>query len=150
MTSITLNSLDPITIQSGTFYIEVWGCQMNVYDADRIRDLMRAVGMIEVASPKDATIVILVTCAVRAKAEDKVFNQLASWRHTGDINTQTIVALGGCVGSELAEQILKLDSSINIVFGPRTIHRLPALLQNYQESGENQVEVEATAIDKFD
>ena len=81
----TINLNSGLKLQTGTYYVEVWGCQMNVYDGGRIRDLMNASGFTEVKSPKDANIVVLVTCAVRAKAEDKVFNQIASWRHTGDI-----------------------------------------------------------------
>ena len=105
--NITTTLKDNFKMQLGSFYVEVWGCQMNVYDGGRIKDLLTAAGFAQVNSPKDADIVVLVTCAVRAKAEDKVFNQIASWRHTGDINEDTIIALGGCVGSELAEQILE-------------------------------------------
>ena len=123
---------------------------MNVYDGGRIRDLMTASDFAESSTPKGANIIILVTCAVRAKAEDKVFNQIASWRHTGEINNDTIIALGGCVGAELAEQILDLDKSINIIFGPRTIHRLPKMVGEFIASGKPVVDVTADAIDKFD
>ncbi|MGN0915641.1 MAG: tRNA (N6-isopentenyl adenosine(37)-C2)-methylthiotransferase MiaB [Succinivibrio sp.] len=148
MTSTTLS--ENINIQLGSFYIEVWGCQMNVYDSGRISDLMEAAGFLKVATPDQADVVILVTCAVRAKAEDKVFNQLASWRHSGAIDSDTIIALGGCVGSELAEKILELDKSVNIIFGPRTIHRLPQMIGQYSSSGTPVVDVTADAIDKFD
>ena len=87
---------------------------------------------------------------MRAKAEDKVFNQIAAWRHTGDINEHTIIALGGCVGTELAEKILELDKSINIIFGPRTIHRLPIMISQFVSSGDPVVDVAADGIDKFD
>ena len=100
-TNTTLNT--NFKLQVGTFYVEVWGCQMNVYDGGRIRDLLSAAGYAQASSPKDADIVVLVTCAVRAKAEDKVFNQIAAWQHTGEITKSTIVALRGCVGSEIAE-----------------------------------------------
>lgn len=123
---------------------------MNVYDGGRIKDLMTAAGFAESSTPKGANIIILVTCAVRAKAEDKVFNQIASWRHTGEINEDTIIALGGCVGAELAEKILELDKSINIIFGPRTIHRLPKMVGEFIASGKPVVDVTADAIDKFD
>ncbi len=138
------------TLQIGSFYVAVWGCQMNVYDAGRIRDLMRASGYAEVTEPHDADVILLVTCAVRAKAEDKVFNQIASWRHSGQIDEHTIIALGGCVGSELAEKILELDRSVNIIFGPRTIHRLPAMIGEFTATGKPVVDVTAEAIDKFD
>lgn len=149
MTTIQ-TTLSAPKLQLGSFYVHVWGCQMNVYDGGRIRDLMTAAGFAESSTPKGANIVILVTCAVRAKAEDKVFNQIASWRHTGEINNDTIIALGGCVGAELAEQILDLDKSINIIFGPRTIHRLPKMVGEFIASGKPVVDVTADAIDKFD
>lgn len=123
---------------------------MNVYDGGRIRDLMTAAGFAESSAPRGANIIILITCAVRAKAEDKVFNQIASWRHIGEINDDTIIALGGCVGAELAEKILDLDKSINIIFGPRTIHRLPKMVGEFIASGKPVVDVTADAIDKFD
>ena len=149
MTTIQ-TTLSAPKLQLGSFYVHVWGCQMNVYDGGRIRDLMTASGFAESSTPKGANIIILVTCAVRAKAEDKVFNQIAAWRHTGEINNDTIIALGGCVGAELAEQILELDKSVNIIFGPRTIHRLPKMVGEFIASGKPVVDVTADAIDKFD
>ena len=137
-------------IQLGSFYIEIWGCQMNVYDGGKIADLLTAAGYNRVFKVEDADIVVLVTCAVRAKAEDKVINQIAHWRHQGLISKDTIIALGGCVGSELAEEILKLDPTVNIVFGPRTIHRLPMMLGKYVTDRTPVVDVTADAIDKFD
>lgn len=147
-TNTTLNT--NFKLQVGTFYVEVWGCQMNVYDGGRIRDLLSAAGYAQASSPKDADIVVLVTCAVRAKAEDKVFNQIAAWQHTGEITKNTIVALGGCVGSELAEKILDLNKSVNIIFGPRTIHRLPQMISQFEATHKPVVDVTAEAIDKFD
>ncbi len=147
-TNTTLNT--NFKLQVGTFYVEVWGCQMNVYDGGRIRDLLSAAGYVQASSPKDADIVVLVTCAVRAKAEDKVFNQIAAWQHTGEITKNTIVALGGCVGSELAEKILDLNKSVNIIFGPRTIHRLPQMISQFAATHKPVVDVAAEAIDKFD
>ncbi len=147
-TNTTLNT--NFKLQVGTFYVEVWGCQMNVYDGGRIRDLLSAAGYAQASSPKDADIVVLVTCAVRAKAEDKVFNQIAAWQHTGEITKNTIVALGGCVGSELAEKILDLNKSVNIIFGPRTLHRLPQMISQFAATHKPVVDVAAEAIDKFD
>ncbi|MDY4992950.1 MAG: tRNA (N6-isopentenyl adenosine(37)-C2)-methylthiotransferase MiaB [Succinivibrio sp.] len=147
-TNTTLNT--NFKLQVGTFYVEVWGCQMNVYDGGRIRDLLSAAGYAQASNPKDADIVVLVTCAVRAKAEDKVFNQIAAWQHTGEITKNTIVALGGCVGSELAEKILDLNKSVNIIFGPRTIHRLPQMISQFAATHKPVVDVTAEAIDKFD
>ncbi len=145
----TLNLNNP-ALQTGTFYIAVWGCQMNVYDADRIRDLLRASGCVETSAVKDADIVVLITCAVRAKAEDKVFNQIHAWILRGEFDAHTIVALGGCVGSELAGDIVKMESSVNIVFGPRTTHRLPAMIREFRAAGTPVIDVDADALEKFD
>ena len=148
MTNSTI--LPDFKLQQGTFFVQVWGCQMNVYDGDRIRELLISAGFVETDAVENASIVVLVTCAVRAKAEDKVFNQIAAWRHQQKISKNTVIALGGCVGSELADEILKLDRSVNVIFGPRTIHRLPSLISAYIQTHEPQVDVNADAIDKFD
>lgn len=150
MTEQRISLHDGLKLQMGTFHVAVWGCQMNVYDADRIRDLMRASGFVEQAEPKGADVVILVTCAVRAKAEDKVFNQLAAWRHQGVINSNTVIALGGCVGSELAEKIIEIDPSVSIVFGPRTAHRLPQMIAKFRQTEQPVIDVTADALEKFD
>lgn len=145
-----INIKPKFTLQNGSFHIVVWGCQMNVYDADRIRDLMCASGYIELKEPNNADVIILITCAVRAKAEDKVFNQIKNWRHLGIIRKDTIVAFGGCVGSELAQEIINFDPSIGVVFGPRTTHRLPSLISQYRSTGQSVVDVTADALEKFD
>ena len=134
----------------GSFHVAVWGCQMNVYDADRIRDLLSSSGFMEISTPDNADIIVLVTCAVRAKAEDKVFNQIASWKAKGVINKNTVIALGGCVGSELADEIINFDKSVNIVFGPRTVHRLPEMIREFLDSGSPVVDVKGDALEKFD
>ena len=145
-----INIKPKFNLQNGSFHIVVWGCQMNVYDADRIRDLMRASGYVELNEPNNADVIILITCAVRAKAEDKVFNQIKNWRHLKIIRDDTIIAFGGCVGSELAHEIVKFDPSIGVVFGPRTTHRLPSLISQYRSTGQSVVDVSADALEKFD
>ena len=134
----------------GSFHVAVWGCQMNVYDADRIRDLLASSGYMETSQPDNADIIVLVTCAVRAKAEDKVFNQIASWKAKGIINKNTVIALGGCVGSELAQDIIEFDKNVNIVFGPRTVHRLPDMIREFLNTGKPIVDVKGDALEKFD
>ena len=123
---------------------------MNVYDADRIRDLLASSGYMETSQPDNADIIVLVTCAVRAKAEDKVFNQIASWKAKGIINENTVIALGGCVGSELAQDIIEFDKNVNIVFGPRTVHRLPDMIREFLNTGKPIVDVKGDALEKFD
>lgn len=137
-------------IQKGTFYIAVWGCQMNVYDTGRIRDLLTANGYAQVQTPAQASLIVLVTCAVRAKAENKVFNQIDAWKHSGEVTSSTIVALGGCVGTELGQSILDRDRGVSIVFSPKTIHRLPDLIEVYKTTGKPICDVEADSMEKFD
>ena len=137
------------TLQKGTFHIAHWGCQMNVYDAMRLSDLMVSHGYVE-SSPENASVIILITCAVRAKAEDKVFNQILSWQHAGIVRDDTLIALGGCVGAELGQALIKENPRLNIVFSPRTAHRLPALIEKFKATGRNLVDVEAQGLEKFD
>ncbi len=150
MTSISVKPLSDLKLQLGTFYIAVWGCQMNVYDTGRIRDLLNSRGYAEVQNPGDANIIVLVTCAVRAKAENKVFNQIDAWRHTGEVKNDTVVALGGCVGTELGQKIIDEDRGVSIVFSPKTIHRLPDLIELYKATGRPCCDVEADSMEKFD
>ncbi len=128
----------------------VWGCQMNVYDAQRIADLMASCGYVKVLSPQEADVVILITCAVRAKAEDKVFNQIASWQHQKLLKDDAVLCLGGCVGAELKDQLLAFNPRLNVIFGPRTAHRLPALIRQYLTDGRPVALVDADALEKFD
>ena len=150
MTSFSVKALDEFKIQRGTFYIAVWGCQMNVYDTGRIRDLLSSKGYAEVSAPNEAEVVVLVTCAVRAKAENKVFNQIDAWRHQGAVGNSTVVALGGCVGTELGQKILDEDRGVSIVFSPKTIHRLPDLIELYKATGRPVCDVDADSMEKFD
>ena len=147
---MTLSSQNSISIQSGSFYIAVWGCQMNVYDTSRIRGLLLSRGYTEVSSPLGASVVVLVTCAVRAKAENKVFNQIASWRHDGLVSKSTVIALGGCVGTELGHKIIEANQGVSVVFSPMTIHRLPDLIETYQKTGQPVCDVDAGSMEKFD
>ena len=150
MTNTFNINLNNLAVQNGTFYVAVFGCQMNVYDGDRIRDLMQASGYTEVSEPNLANIIIFVTCAVRAKAENRVFKQIETWRQQKIITENTVIALGGCVGSELGQKILALNDHVHIVFGPRTVHKLPSLLSRYLADHERIVDVEADSLDKFD
>ena len=147
---MTLSSNNAIPMQQGSFYIAVWGCQMNVYDTSRIRSLLLSRGYAEAASPAGASVVVLVTCAVRAKAENKVFNQIAAWRHEGAVTPSTVIALGGCVGTELGHRIIDTGQGVSVVFSPMTIHRLPDLIDSYRATGKPVCDVDAGSMEKFD
>lgn len=132
------------------YFIQTWGCQMNVYDSDRIRDLLNTRGYNETTEITEAGIVILVTCAIREKAQEKVFNQLFSWKAQNQYREGAIVCVGGCVASQEGEKILKRAPMVSVVFGPQTIHRLPNIIEQVQTTGEREVDVSFPAIEKFD
>ena len=132
------------------FYIQTWGCQMNEYDSDRIRDLLKAQLWQETSEISAADIVVLVTCAVRKKAEDKVYNQLFSWKHQKILKEKAVICLGGCVASEDGQKALAKAPMVSVVFGPQTIHRLVSMIKEVQETGKRLVDVSFPAIEKFD
>ena len=132
------------------FYIQTWGCQMNEYDSDRIRDLLKAQLWQETTEISAADIVVLVTCAVRKKAEDKVYNQLFSWQHQKLLKEKAVICLGGCVASEDGQKALAKAPMVSVVFGPQTIHRLVSMIKEVQETGKRLVDVSFPAIEKFD
>lgn len=131
------------------YFIQTWGCQMNVYDSDRIRDLLNTRGYNETTEITEAGIVILVTCAIREKAQEKVFNQLFSWKAQNQYREGAIVCVGGCVASQEGEKILKRAPMVSVVFGPQTIHRLPNIIEQVQTTGERKVDVSFPAIEKI-
>lgn len=133
------------------FYIQTWGCQMNEYDSDRIRDLLNENNIIETDNIAEADVVILITCAIREKAQEKVFNQLFAWKSQNQYKENAIVCVGGCVASQDGEAILKRVNFVNVIFGPQTIHRLVKMI-NEVKSGKNKhvVDVSFPEIEKFD
>ena len=110
------------------FFIQTWGCQMNEYDSSRLIDLMINTGYEQTEDITDADAVILVTCAIREKAQEKVFNQLFSWQHKKQYKEGAVVCVGGCVASQEGEAVLKRAPMVSVVFGPQTIHRVPDMI----------------------
>ena len=133
-----------------TFYIETHGCQMNDYDSGRIRDLLSAsMGMRPTDDPSDADVLLMNTCSVRAKAEEKMYNQLGRWRALKARRPGTLIGVGGCVASQEGEAISKRAPCVDVIFGPQTLHRLPALLSATRARGA-VVDVSFPEIEKFD
>ena len=132
------------------FFIQTWGCQMNEYDSDRIRDLLKSQNWQETPEIAEADIVVLVTCAVRKKAEDKVYNQLFSWKHKKLLKEKAIICFGGCVASEDGKKVLSEAPMVSVVFGPQTIHRLVSMINEVRETGRKVVDVSFPDIEKFD
>lgn len=124
---------------------------MNEYDSSRMADLMQVnQGMQQTDKPEEADVILLNTCSIREKAEDKVFSQLGHYIPLKEKNPNLIIGVGGCVASQEGENILKRAPFVDVVFGPQTLHRLPELIQAKQKSGVAQVDIRFPEIEKFD
>ena len=133
------------------FYIKTFGCQMNEYDAGKMADLLHAAdGMIATSTPDDADVIIFNTCSVREKAQEKVFHDLGRIKHLKQARPGLIIGVGGCVASQEGGAIVARAPYVDLVFGPQTLHRLPAMLAARRASGAPQVDISFPEIEKFD
>ena len=106
---------------------------MNVYDSSRMKDMLAASdGMIETDTPEDADVILLNTCSVREKAEEKVFSHLGRFIPLKEKNPNLVIGVGGCVASQEGDNIIKRAPYVDVVFGPQTLHRLPEMIKNRQ------------------
>ena len=132
-------------------YIQTNGCQMNEYDSDKMRDVLKASHGFElIDDPKQADVLLLNTCSVREKAQEKVFSALGKWRKIKDKRPDVIIGVGGCVASQEGAAIQTRAPFVDIVFGPQTLHRLPQLLDQARNKQERVVDVSFPEIEKFD
>lgn len=132
-------------------FVKSFGCQMNVYDSARMKDMLAASdGMIETDTPEDADVILLNTCSIREKAEDKVFSHLGRFIPLKEQNPNLIIGVGGCVASQEGDNIINRAPYVDVVFGPQTLHRLPEMIKNRQHSGNSQVDISFPEIEKFD
>src|SRR5262245_36792230 len=135
----------------GKVYLRTFGCQMNEYDSEKISDVLRAADGLEPAErPEDADLIVFNTCSVREKAQEKVFADLGRVKHLKRDKPGLMIAVGGCVASQEGGAIVERAPYVDVVFGPQTLHRLPALLARRRASGEPQVDVSFPANEKFD
>ena len=117
-------------------YIKTFGCQMNEYDSSRIADLMAAShDMVLTEEAEQADMLLLNTCSVREKAQEKVFSQLGRWRQWKAQRPDLVIGVGGCVASQEGDLILRRAPYVDLVFGPQTYHRLPAMIAALQGIG---------------
>jgi tRNA-2-methylthio-N6-dimethylallyladenosine synthase len=132
-------------------FIKTFGCQMNEYDSSRMADLLNSSdGMVETQTVEDADVILLNTCSVREKAEDKVFSHLGRFIPLKEKNPNLIIGVGGCVASQEGDNIIKRAPYVDVVFGPQTLHRLPEMIKTKQASGLSQVDIAFPEIEKFD
>ena len=132
-------------------YIETHGCQMNEYDSSRMVDLLGEHQALEVTDrPEDADVILLNTCSIREKAQDKVFSQLGRWRELKLENPDLVIGVGGCVASQEGAAIRDRAPYVDVVFGPQTLHRLPEMIDAARLTKTAQVDISFPEIEKFD
>ncbi len=132
-------------------YIKTFGCQMNEYDSARIVDLLaESHGFERTDAPEEAAVLLLNTCSVREKAQEKVFSALGRWKPWKDANPDLVIGVGGCVASQEGAAIRERAPYVDLVFGPQTYHRLPAMLRDVYASRTPRIDVSFPEIEKFD
>ena len=136
---------------SKKLHVKTWGCQMNEYDSSKMADLLNDKhGYIATDDPEDADVILLNTCSIREKAQEKVFHQLGRWKKLKDVNPKLIIGVGGCVASQEGAAIRKRAPFVDIVFGPQTLHRLPEMITEVEKNHGKVVDVSFPEIEKFD
>ncbi|MGB5833736.1 MAG: tRNA (N6-isopentenyl adenosine(37)-C2)-methylthiotransferase MiaB [Thiohalocapsa sp.] len=132
-------------------YIQTYGCQMNEYDSARMADVLRESHGAELTErPEDADILLLNTCSIREKAQEKVFSQLGRWRPWKVKRPGLVIGVGGCVASQEGDAIRERAPYVDLVFGPQTLHRLPAMLNELRRHKQPQIDISFPEIEKFD
>ncbi len=132
-------------------YIQTHGCQMNEYDSSRMADLLDASHGLELTDrPEDADVLLLNTCSIREKAQEKVFSELGRWKQLKAKKPDLIIGVGGCVASQEGEAIRERAPYVDVVFGPQTLHRLPNLINEARSDKGFAIDVSFPEIEKFD
>ncbi|MFZ5467465.1 MAG: tRNA (N6-isopentenyl adenosine(37)-C2)-methylthiotransferase MiaB [Pseudomonadota bacterium] len=132
-------------------YIKTWGCQMNEYDAQKMGDVLEAFeGMERAETPEEADVILLNTCSIREKAQEKVFSQLGQWKELKRAKPELVIGVGGCVASQEGEALRDRAPFVDVVFGPQTLHRLPEMIREVRSSGHAVVDISFPEIEKFD
>ena len=136
---------------TGKLYIKTHGCQMNEYDSSKMADVLAASHGLELTdSPDQADVILINTCSIREKAQEKVFSQLGQWRPLKNRRPEVVIGVGGCVASQEGEGILKRAPFVDLVFGPQTIHRLPKMVDSVRASQQPAIDISFPEIEKFD
>jgi len=136
---------------AGKVHIKTFGCQMNEYDSDKMADvLMASHGLERTADPELADVLLLNTCSIREKAQEKVFSQLGMWRELKEKRPDVVIGVGGCVASQEGDAIRLRAPYVDMVFGPQTLHRLPGMLDQVKAKHASVVDISFPEIEKFD
>ena len=141
----------PATGARGKLYIQTHGCQMNEYDSAKMADVLAAADGMELTTiAEEADVILVNTCSIREKAQEKVFSQLGRWKSLKKDGRPVLIGVGGCVASQEGAAIVKRAPYVDLVFGPQTLHRLPELIRDRRASGLPQVDISFPEIEKFD
>ncbi|MBN8946595.1 tRNA (N6-isopentenyl adenosine(37)-C2)-methylthiotransferase MiaB [Rhodanobacter sp. UC4450_H17] len=136
---------------SGKLFIKTHGCQMNEYDSAKMADVLKASHGLELTQDEsEADVILINTCSIREKAQEKVFSQLGRWKQHKQDGRQVVIGVGGCVASQEGAAIVKRAPYVDLVFGPQTLHRLPQLIEAQRATGKPQVDISFPEIEKFD
>lgn len=132
-------------------YIKTHGCQMNEYDSEKMADVLAASHGLELTDrPEEADVILINTCSIREKAQEKVFSQLGQWRPLKEKRPGLVIGVGGCVASQEGEGIRRRAPFVDLVFGPQTIHRLPQMVEQVRAQGRPAIDISFPEIEKFD
>jgi len=135
----------------GKLFIKTHGCQMNEYDSAKMVDVLAASHGLELTQNEaEADVILVNTCSIREKAQEKVFSQLGRWRELKANNPNLVIGVGGCVASQEGAAIVKRAPYVDLVFGPQTLHRLPQMIEARRETNKAQVDISFPEIEKFD
>jgi len=136
---------------TGKLYIKTMGCQMNEYDSARMADLLAETHGLHITNnPDEADLLLLNTCSIRERAQEKVFTQLGYWKALKRARPGVMIGVGGCVASQEGAAIRKRAPYVDMVFGPQTLHRLPQMLDSARSTKRAVVDVSFPEIEKFD
>ena len=135
----------------GKLFIQTHGCQMNEYDSAKMADVLAEHEGLELTTiAEEADVILVNTCSIREKAQEKVFSQLGRWRQLKQGDRPVLIGVGGCVASQEGDAIIKRAPFVDLVFGPQTLHRLPELIRARRAEGKPQVDISFPEIEKFD
>jgi tRNA-2-methylthio-N6-dimethylallyladenosine synthase len=135
----------------GKLFIKTFGCQMNEYDSAKMADVLReSHGMDVASSPEEADVLLLNTCSIREKAQEKVFSLLGRWKQLKAARPDIVIGVGGCVASQEGDAVIRRAPQVDLVFGPQTLHRLPGMIDEIRGRGVPVVDVSFPEIEKFD
>lgn len=132
-------------------HIKTWGCQMNEYDSSKMADLLNTTHNLTLTEdPEEADVLLLNTCSIREKAQEKVFHQLGRWKELKKSNPKLIIGVGGCVASQEGAHIRERAPFVDIIFGPQTLHRLPEMIEQIRRGEKAVMDISFPEIEKFD